>query len=201
MENWSEYQDAITEIVNIGFGRAAASLSALLGQKVQLEAPEVKLLTFPKLKSAMTDLVSSDAISVHQKFKGRIDGDVLLLLNESSASILVDLLSGGNGNYHPLTISDREALLEVGNILLNAYIGSFGNLLKFRINFSIPQLNYQPVYKTLGNLNLTKDDDHYSLLVKTEFKVLDGQVDGYVVLIVDEDSLSTVYSAIKKELQ
>jgi chemotaxis protein CheC len=30
-------EDALTEVINIGFGRAAASLSKLTGQRVQLE--------------------------------------------------------------------------------------------------------------------------------------------------------------------
>jgi chemotaxis protein CheC len=36
--------DALSELINIGFGRAASALSALVGQRVLLEAPQVNIL-------------------------------------------------------------------------------------------------------------------------------------------------------------
>ena len=43
----------------------------------------------------------------------------------------------------PLAIdaSAREVLTEVGNILLNACLGTFGNMLKVQVSFSVPHLN------------------------------------------------------------
>ena len=38
-----EQMDTLTEMVNIGFGRAAASLSALVRQRIVLRAPEIAL--------------------------------------------------------------------------------------------------------------------------------------------------------------
>jgi len=45
----------------------------------------------------------------------------------------------------PLTVdaSAREVLTEVGNILLNACLGTFGNILKVQVSFSVPRLNLE----------------------------------------------------------
>ena len=45
----------------------------------------------------------------------------------------------------PLSIdaSAREVITEVGNILLNACLGTFGNLLKVQVSFSVPQLSLE----------------------------------------------------------
>ena len=43
MELTAVQQDALVELLNIGFGRAAASLSQLTGHRVLLEVPQVTL--------------------------------------------------------------------------------------------------------------------------------------------------------------
>ena len=42
-------EDALTEVINIGFGRAAASLSKLTGQRVQLEVPQIAMCPLDEL--------------------------------------------------------------------------------------------------------------------------------------------------------
>ena len=43
MELTAVQQDALIELLNIGFGRAAASLSQLTGHRVLLEVPQVTI--------------------------------------------------------------------------------------------------------------------------------------------------------------
>ena len=43
MELTAVQQDALVELLNIGFGRAAASLSQLTGHRVLLDVPQVTL--------------------------------------------------------------------------------------------------------------------------------------------------------------
>lgn len=198
MQISSELKDALAEIVNIGFGKAASSLSILIGQRILLEAPEAELYPFSEIDIVMSKLVRQNAMVVHQAFNGRIEGDVLLILDQDSSAMLVDLLSGGNGTIRRLTVSDREALLEIGNILLNAYIGSFGNLLQFKIGFSLPRLILDPISVTIASL--VKQDDYYSLVVRTEFHVMESSVAGYVALILGTDSLNEMLKVLKEEL-
>lgn len=199
MQISEEIKDALTEIINIGFGKAAASLSALIGQRILLEAPEAELYPFREIVTVMKRLVGPESIIVHQSFNGRISGDVMLVLEQDSSALLVDLLSGGQGSMRRLTVSDREALLEIGNILLNAYIGSFGNLLKFKVGFSLPYLIMDPYAKSMKDF-IHQDDDYYSLVVRTEFRVMETSVDGYVTLFLGSESLNQMLTALKEEL-
>ena len=54
----------------------------------------------------------------------------------------------------PLSIdaSAREVLTEVGNILLNACLGTFGNLLKVQVSFSVPHLSLDTLHGVLESL-------------------------------------------------
>ena len=88
-------------------------------------------------------MVQTSVASVHQIFSGPVAGDALLILDQQSAAILKELLT--NEPALPLAIdaSAREVLTEVGNILLNACLGTFGNLLKVQVSFSVPHLTLE----------------------------------------------------------
>ncbi len=92
--------------------------------------------------------------SVHQIFTGPVAGDALLILDQAGAAILKELLT--NEPALPLSIdaSAREVITEVGNILLNACLGTFGNLLKVQVSFSVPQLSIESLGAILESLRV-----------------------------------------------
>jgi len=99
-------QDALVELINIGFGRAAAALSKLTGHRVQLEVPEITMCPIDQMGEYLRPLVKSEVASVHQIFSGPVEGDALLVLDQNSAAILKELLT--NEPALPLDI-DRSA--------------------------------------------------------------------------------------------
>ena len=68
--------------------------------------------------------------TVHQIFSGPVDGDALLVLDRNSAAILKELLTSEPPLPLEIDRSAREVITEIGNILLNACLGTFGNILK-----------------------------------------------------------------------
>jgi chemotaxis protein CheC len=189
-----QMRDVLTESINIGFGRAAASLSELVGQKVILKVPKVSMLSVAKLSSVL-GASYHDLVAVQQRFQGDITGDVVLIMDIEIAAMFIDLLSGGLGLPRRLTASDREALLEVGNILLNAYIGSFGNLLNTQINISVPMLHMHSLSKVLAAI--AEDSiNRYILLIETEFLLNNGAVAGHVALIIEAESIDILVNSV-----
>ena len=63
-------QDALIELLNIGFGRAAASLSQLTGHRVLLEVPKVTVHPIDEVTQSLEEFITSDVASVHQIFSG-----------------------------------------------------------------------------------------------------------------------------------
>ena len=190
-----EQRDILAESINVGFGRAAASLSILMGQKVLLEVPKITTITMSELSHNISSAYTSLA-AVQQSFSGNINGDVVLIMDLEIAARFIDLLSGGDGQPRQLTASDREALLEVGNILLNAYIGSFGNLLNTQINFSVPTLHMHSLNKALSAID-ADGQDHSVLLVETKFILNNGSLAGQVALIIEASSLEDLFRSIE----
>ena len=82
----------------------------------------------------------------------------------------------------PLAIdaSAREVLTEVGNILLNACLGTFGNLLKVQVSFSVPRLNLESLGAIVESLRINREGLRYALVVHAGFRLRDAEVTGYL---------------------
>ena len=197
MELTSIQQDALIELLNIGFGRAAASLSELTGHRVVLEVPEVSIHPISALKPVLSRVTTEDVASVHQIFSGPVSGDALLILNHSAAGMLKQLLTDEPSLPLVVDASAREVLTEVGNILLNACLGTFGNLLKVQVSFSVPHLNLDTLHGVLESLMINRETLRYALLVHAGFRLRDAEVRGMLVIVLSVASLDKLIRAVE----
>ena len=181
--------DALSELINIAFARTGAALSELTGHRVVLNPPEVAVYRTEELRPALAKFVPGDVASIHQVFAGPVAGDALLLLNYAGAVHLTDLLTDGNNQSVYLDESAREVLTEVGNILLNACLGMFGNLLNVHVTFSVPRLHLETLDELLASITTDKSEMHYALVVYTAFQIRDSSVKGFLVIVLSVDSL------------
>jgi len=190
-------QDALVELINIGFGRAAAALSKLTGHRVQLEVPEITMCPIDQMGEYLRPLVKSEVASVHQIFSGPVAGDALLILNHQAAGILKELLTDEPPLPLRLDASAREVLTEIGNILLNACLGTFGNLLDVKVSFSVPRLDLDTLDGVLQSLIVNREGMRYALLVHAGFKLRDTEVTGYLVIVLSVASLDRLLRAVE----
>jgi chemotaxis protein CheC len=191
-------KDALIELLNIGFGRAAASLSQLTGHRVMLEVPQVSVHAIVDLERVLRTVVQNDVASVHQIFSGPVAGDALLLLDYKAAGMLKELLTNEAPLPLPLDASAREVLTEVGNILLNACLGTFGNILNVQVSFSIPQLNLESLSDILRSLLVNREGLRYALIVHAGFRLRDAEVTGYLVVVLSVASLDRLIRAVEE---
>jgi chemotaxis protein CheC len=195
----TEHQnDAITELINIAFSRTAAALSELTGARVLLDKPQVELHAIDQVGGALRGYVNSEIATVHQIFSGPVSGDALLLLNYEGAVTLANLLTDTPAPVPQLDASAREVLTEVGNILLNACLGTFGNLLRVHISFSVPRLHLEELDDLLRTLTIGTDELRYALVVYTNFRVRDSAVSGYLALVLGVASLDRLLHAVEE---
>jgi chemotaxis protein CheC len=191
-------QDALVEVLNIGFGRAAASLSKLTGQRVQLEVPQITMCPVEELSDRLRPMIRSDVASIHQIFSGSVVGDGLVLLDQQSAAILKELLT--NEPAMPLAIdaSAREVLTEIGNILLNACLGTFGNLLHVQVSFSVPHLSLESLEHVVSSITVNREGLRYALIVHAAFRLKNSSLTGYLVIVLSVASIERLLRAIEQ---
>jgi len=198
MELTERQKDALTELINMAFSRTAASLSELTGHRVVLEQPTVAIYPIEELSTALSEFLPAEIATVHQVFSGAVTGDALLLLSYDGAVMLTDLLTDDHSKSGRLDASDREVLTEVGNILLNACLGMFGNLLHVHVTFSVPRLHLETLDALLRTLVIEKEGLRYALVVYTAFRMRDSAVSGYLVIALNVASLDRLIQEADK---
>jgi len=197
MELTTSQQDALTELINIGYARAAAALSDLTGHRISLEVPEVAIHLIPEIREKLQRVIKDEVASVNQIFSGPISGNAILLLDREAALLLNGLLTD-RADASDLDGAAREVITEVGNIVLNACLGAFGNLLKIQVSFTVPYLQVDKVEKILRSITVEGDELEYALIIHTRFQMRVNNVSGYLVIILGVTSLETLLEELKK---
>jgi chemotaxis protein CheC len=190
--------DALSEFINIAFARTASSLSDISGRRVMLDPPSVGVHPIDELATEVGAFVHGDIASIHQMFSGEIAGDALLMLNHDGALHLAALLTEVSPDSRQLDTAAREVLTEIGNILLNACLGMFGNLLHVQVTFSMPRLHLESLANILKSVTIGKEELRYAVVVSTAFRVKDSEVSGYLILVLGVSSLERLVYGIEE---
>ena len=198
MELTPRHRETLSELINIGYGRAAASLSQVTGQRIVLEAPKVDVYTIDRVKAALQDLLKGPIASVHQVFSGPVSGHALLLLSPETADVLTSLLMPPGARADHRARIRREALTEVGNIILQAAMGICGNLLKVHVAFSVPSLHLESIDDVLNSVVVNEVELQFALLVRTRFQLAKNEVSGYLAVILGVTSFSRLLEELDK---
>lgn len=192
-------RDALSEVINIAFSRTANSLSELTGDRILLDPPKVDIVPIDEVSQKLNEELKGEVATVHQIFTGPVCGDALLLLDYEGAIRLSALVSGEEDvDYTYLTSSLKEVLMEVGNILLNACLGMFGNLLNLHITFSIPKIHLNELHAILDTLVISQEELKYALIAITKFGIKNSLIKGYLVIILGVSSLEKLLEAVDK---
>ncbi len=197
MELSSSQKDALTELINIGYARAASALSDLTGHRISLEVPEVAIHTIPEISQKLQQVIQGEVASVNQVFSGPLTGNAILLL-DSDAALLLNRLLTDRPAVAGFDGAAREVITEVGNIILNACLGAFGNLLKIQVSFTVPALQIASIQSVLGSLTIENQRLEYALIIHTCFHLRESDVRGYLVIILGVTSLDTLLLELKK---
>jgi chemotaxis protein CheC len=189
-----EEGDAFTEIFNIGAGKAALALSELLDAPIVFSVPFCVVLPLDEAIDYFRRRFGTDICVVSQDFSGPFDGSALLMFHEASSMALAQTVLRSEEPVQAITELEREALTEIGNIILNACLSSFGDLLDREVATSLPRFLAGPSGAML------KGARGYDvvLVVKVDFNVEGRDIEGYVTFVLNVDSVSAFREAARR---
>ena len=197
MELTPGHREALAELINIGYARAGKSLSELTGERIVLNAPMVEIHSIDVVRVALNDLVKGEVASVHQVFSGPVAGHALLLVSNEAADVLTSALVAGVPPNEQQA-ARREALTEVGNILLQASMGLCGELLQVHVSFTVPRLEIETIDDMLNSICVNNQELQFAVLVRTRFELKNSQVSGYIVVILGVTSFSRLLDELDR---
>ena len=193
-------QDALQELFNIGMGRAAASLERMLGCEICLSVPFLTMLPANQAASIIQSPDNTEVSSVQQSFNGPFCGTALLIFPEGNSIDLIRTLVDDTIPLEVLGELEQDSLLEIGNIVLNACLGSFANLMKKEIGFELPVF-------LKGNcvqlLEINSEDPNEPLIFlvinfcSKDDNTNNNCIEGFVVLLLDAGGSASLQQELK----
>ena len=193
----SEYFDVLKEIGNVGAENASAAFAMMVGQKVEVSAPKVRILDFKDAGGAIGGEEQIMA-GIYLMVEGDVAGGMMFLLKKEAASKLVGILMGNPDRDVNADLSEIEcsALNEIGNILTSSYLSSIADMTKLKIHPSVPSLSVDMAgaILTVPAIEFGMMCDKL-LLIETRFS---SDVEGYLILVPDIESYDRLLEALGK---
>ena len=199
----AEEIDALRELINIGVGRAAGALNDMVGAHVELRVPSVRLVSPADIKEIIKSTAGQKLAAVRMGFSGEIQGTAGLVFPTDSASKLVALLTGEEAGTPDLDSLRAGALIEVGNILLNAVMGSITNVLERHISYELPTYGEETpedlaeAVRSQADAAVLLAQTHF-LVGQSHFSLEQEKIEGEVTLLFGTDSFEALLERIRK---
>ncbi len=196
-----EELEILQEVMNIAFGQATSDLAELIDIYVVLNVPKIKLVQaedLPDYIQETTNDYKSTSI-VAQSYWGKFKGNAFLVFPSVAARELVTMLdpeSDGSVSGDELNVLERDALIEIGNILIGACIGKLSEMLKDHTAYSPPKV----VHHVSSGGSLFEDiikPDHSAITMNTVFSFEGRDINGFLFLINDPQSIKWLKVALQ----
>ncbi len=176
-------KDALGEIGNISMGSAATTLSVLLGHKVSITTPAVSIDTMSMIK----DQYPMPYLIVEVGYTVGINGNNILAIQASDASIIADLMMGGDGTNPPEDLNEihMSAVGEAMNQMMGTVSTSLSTMFNKKIDISPPKVSLIDFGTEDQVTKLVNQDEP---LTKISFRMeVDGLIDSEIMQILPVD--------------
>ena len=191
--------DTLTEIVNIGVGRAASSLSRIVGQRVELMVPSIHIGELTEMSSLLGEPQGKPDTTIIQDFEGDVSGRALLAFPPASGISLAQIISGVDEDVDELDVDLGGTLEEIGNIVLNAVLGSIGNMTNSGMVYSVPEFYPStPPLRLIRNRRTNVDDNcNYLLIADAQFRISQRDVTGSLLIAFDTGAIDLILCTLQ----
>ena len=182
------YMDVLKEIGNVGSGNATTAIANMVGTRIDMKVPNVKLMDVGKLGSAIGP-EEETVIGIFLEVSHDIEGSMMFLLDLESGHYLADkLLMKENAVHEQMEVFDEMEL---------SALASMTNL---TILPSIPYISVDMAAAILSvpaiEFGLVGDR---ALLIETEI-CADVAIRGYFILMPEQDSYHKILRALGLEI-
>ncbi|KRL37592.1 chemotaxis protein CheC [Liquorilactobacillus uvarum DSM 19971] len=194
MMAYSELElDGLKEVINIGGGHAATSISKLVNQKIDMHVPEISILSYHELY----EQVIADDVEVHavvSSIVGDYNGMILFVVSDDSADKLSELMLGTKTDDINVKMS---AVSELTNIISNSFLGAIGNLLNVQLVSALPVIQDDYFGAVISSVYMALDqyDDHI-MVIRNEFTYSEEKLDASLFFIPETGVLEQILKSL-----
>jgi chemotaxis protein CheC len=188
-------RDALTEIVNIGVSRAAASLRKMVNEQVLLSVPAIDVVSQVRAARLISERELTALVAVKQDFAGAFEGRALLIFPEEDSLELARAVTHDELNAKELLEMEHEALAETGNVILNSCLATIANMLRQSLTMTIPEVirgNSQMLFAGWED----GPADSLVLFFYIDFTIRHRNIRGYIAILMNLPALAVLKQLI-----
>nr|WP_230972391.1 chemotaxis protein CheC [Archaeoglobus neptunius] len=182
--------DALKELGNIGVGKAATSLSQMLGRTIEMSVPEATIVRIQDLHKVINaeEMVAGVVTGLEDIENGH-SGFLYITFPEKSSRKLVEILLGD--------VSDEEmvdsTLMEIGNILSSAFCDATAEMLGVMLIPTPPSFGRDFAIAVIDAIvSQLADKSDYVVLFETKLEESEKEIEILVMLIPNEKFVSYI---------
>ena len=186
--------DALKEVINIGGGNAATSLSQLINKPVHMTVPTIEVMAYEDMfEQVMSEDTMIDAVLT--KMFGQAEGVFLLVGLEEDMKHLASIMLPENSETNSEMLD--SALKELANILVNSFLNAVTKLLDINLLTSIPLLTRDMFGAIVSSVYMESGQyDDTILILKNEFYYMGERMEAALYFVPTPGVLDKLFSLL-----
>ena len=183
--------DAVTEIMNMAVGSASELLSDMINEEILLDVPKTEICDFSAIYKKIQIVEEDRLVAIHERFSGSFGGDAFLIFPQRKSLDLAAAALGMDTMEGDISEVAREALMEIGNIILNSCLGTICNLLNYEVDTEIPQVE-------IWAGDQKHESNKKGAFVHINFQMARTGTTGYLVIFMSQDAMGVLLEGIQQ---
>lgn len=194
MELTPDERDGITELGNIGTGKASVYLAELVGDDVDLDVPYVEIVSFSDAVNALPDAVIQEErhVNAYLSTEG-VHGNIVLDFPSDSVCPFLSRVDGSE--FDTLDEEGRQRLHEVGMGVAERFLQAIDQFLSLDLGIGEGQVSSEHPTSLLRRLATAEDGDSEALLIATPFTIA-PDIRGQLLLLITADDAEELVDAL-----
>lgn len=186
--------DALRELGNMGVGKAATSLSQMLGRTIEMSVPMAKVVRVQNLHEVIdAEKMVAGVVTGLEDIENGQAGFLYINFPEKSAMKLAEMLLGGSSDSEMVD----STLMEVGNILSSSFCDAVAEMLGIVLIPTPPNFaeDYAVAVIDVIVSQLAEKSD-YVVVFETELKESENEIEIIVMLIPNERFVNYIFQLL-----
>jgi len=199
----AEQHDAVSRIMARAIARAATALGEMIAEPVRLSLPAADVMDrHGAAERLAAEAADGSVVAIRQRFSGRFSGEILLIFPEAGSLELVRTILLDAVPLDMFSELESCALVEVGNVVLNACIGSIAAELDDSLRGALPQFVAGPGRTVLGigDAQAERGRQDVVLFLHVDFALENRPLNGFVAFVMEVDSARSFRQRIEAHL-
>lgn len=186
--------DLIGEVGNISMSQAATTLSSILAHRVSVTTPRVKKTSFGEMLAQ----IKAPKVATTVEFREGLAGTNLMLLEVTDATIIADLMMGGDGQTvsGEFTEVELSAVGEAMNQMIGSASTSMATMINRKVDILPPQVHLWQQAGDVSEDSLDRNEEIYCISFNLNVA---GLIESEIMQIFSLDMVKDIVQAMMSD--